>query len=707
MTESVYQYSFPVRPIFNSSNLVDGERRAYLWVPPACTNLRGVVLGIHNMLERPMFDDPVIRQGCADADLGIVFIASGEHRYPLAPSVGPANMALGMDPNQYTNVDLNPATGLPFANASEQCGAEVATILTNLAVESGYDELKFAPILLTGHSAASTFIWVRSVHVSAALSNRVFAILPLKGTFPGSMPGGLPVFHVASEWQEISDWGNTWEHGDAPNARRLRGQGEDRLFGEYVQPGTGHYHYDETQSGPLALFIKKAAQARIPADWAPTGTPALVAVSVTNGYLVDVTTLGSGSATPVSYAAWTAAGRDPRRAYWYFDQELAQAVCDAMNGGFAKKPQLISAYQTPTQPAPLGSQANGVGYVYQNSPLDWQPDGITFRVRTFSLNQSPTWRQFHGGGVGIPAGPVLVKGNGSGAIRQMGPDLFRIWMSRCGNPLRMGQPWEPFIIAYHPGDGEYRRADRPLNVTTAARVINNSGPTQYVSFAAIPDQAASSRSPLQLNATASSGYPVQYWVVSGPYHCDPYDSSILVPDEIPPQTKFPMRVVVGAWQWGLPSGVMQSAPAVYREFMIQAGPVDHWRRAHLGTYNNRGEAADAADRDHDGHANLLEYVTGGNPTDVDDDARMAAGLSNGMLQLQFHRDTNSTDVRLVVEAADTLTDQAIWAGINTNAGGAWSDAAHIVETGPNPNRVTATDPAGGTQRSLRLKVLAP
>lgn len=34
--------------------------------PRSCV-FQGVIVGLHNMLEKPMFEDPVIRQACADA----------------------------------------------------------------------------------------------------------------------------------------------------------------------------------------------------------------------------------------------------------------------------------------------------------------------------------------------------------------------------------------------------------------------------------------------------------------------------------------------------------------------------------------------------------------------------------------------------------------------------------------------------------------
>ncbi|EDY16765.1 autotransporter-associated beta strand repeat protein [Chthoniobacter flavus Ellin428] len=571
VTDSVYQYSVPVVPIF-SNNPADPNRRAYLWVPPGCTKLQGVMVGLHNMLEKPMFDDPAIRQACTDANLGIVFIAGGDAAYPLTPNgtgnytVGSLNMALSLDPNSYTTPDINPATGVAFTSQAEQAGAELAVVLNNLGTESGFAELQYAPILLTGHSAASPFVWIRGVATSAALVNRVFAILPYKGFYPGTIPSNMPVFHVSSEWQEISNWSNTWDVMDGPQARKLRGGGTNQLFGEFVQPGTGHYEYDQSQSGPMATFIRNVAALRIPATWPATGFPALNAINVTNGYVVDVTTLGSGNAQPVAYSTWVAAGNDPLRAYWYIDQATAQAVCDTMNAGFSKKAQMITGYQTPSTLAPLATQSPG--YVFYNT-VSYLPDGVNFQMRTASLNQSPIAKLFNAGPVGMASGSILFKANGSGAIRQTGADTFRVWLDRGGNPYRLGQPWEPFAIAYHPGDANYRRADRPFNLTTAAPVFIINGTAQSVAFPAVPNQVAGNLQNIALGATATSGMACQYWVASGPYHATGTNGQTLAADTLPAKTSWPIRVVVGAWQWGQNTAPqVQSATPVRSTFWI-------------------------------------------------------------------------------------------------------------------------------------------
>ena len=64
---------------------------------------------------------------------------------------------------------------------------------------------------------------------------------------------------------------------------------------------------------------------------------------------------------------------------------------------------------------------------------------------------------------------------------------------------------------------------------------------------------------------------------------------------------------------------------------------------------------------------------------------------------------------LVVEGADSISNDAAWNGIATNIEGVWSGPATVSEIGSsNPVSVTVqdTDPAA-TNRFLRLRVTQP
>lgn len=705
---TVYQWSLPMKPFYSGTNgttwQYDSQRRAYLWIPPGCAKVQGVMVGLHNMLEKPMFDDPAIRQACTDANIAILFITPGDSTLWTPNGVGNytalnPTTAINLDPNSYYSqdivsgtthysTDINPATGTRFVNQSEQAGAELAQLLTNFAAESGYSELQYAPLLLTDHSAGSPFCWGRTVASSAALTNRVFAIIPNKGTFPGNLSNvqGIPILHITSECQEISDWGNTWELGDAPAMRGLRAGGTNCLLGECIQPGSGHYEYIPERAAPIGAFIKAAAAARIPANWSPTSYPVLNNINPSTGWVVDTRYMGSGNCQAMSYPSWVAAGNDPLRAYWYPDQATAQSACDTANAGFSKKPQMISVFQnsSATSLAALGSLNSGgtvgVGYVPCNPTL--QSDGASFQVRAAPVNQSPIARLYNSSPMGMASGSILFRANGSGSLKQTAADTFRVWLDR-ESVIKGGQPWEPFILAYQAGDSNYRSAYRPIQLTTTVPVNLISGSTQTISFPILANQIASNLSQLTLGgatgATASSGLPVQYWVVAGPYRNDENNSNILVPDTIPASAKFPMRVVIGAWQWGRPSSAgaaIQSATPVFNTFWIFKDGTQKWRFDNFGSYDSNGQPVipsgnsdETANPSGDGIPNLMKYATGMSPlvSSTTQAATIARSNDGTRITVTFNRIADPT-LTYLVEAADDITGtwNPIWSSTGSS-----------------------------------------
>lgn len=124
---------------------------------------------------------------------------------------------------------------------------------------------------------------------------------------------------------------------------------------------------------------------------------------------------------------------------------------------------------------------------------------------------------------------------------------------------------------------------------------------------------------------------------------------------------------------------------------------------------NGAQRGARGDPDGDGYANLLEYVTGGNPTGADAVARVNCTWTGGVLALQFTRHTNATDATILVERSTGLTNNAPWTGLATNRTGSWGGAAHVTETGAlSPRNVTVRDLApAATNRFLRLRVTRP
>ncbi|MBW8780594.1 MAG: hypothetical protein JF599_01715 [Verrucomicrobia bacterium] len=518
-TDALYQWSVPVGK--------DPERRAYLWIPEKCQRVRGVILGVQNMLEQLIFEDPAVRQAATDAGLAIVWIT-------------PADDADTKDS--------------PFHrfNPGKDVVAEIEQILTNLATESGYAEIQGAPLLITAHSAATPFVY----GMAAALgSERVVAIFPCRGWTMG-VPRGIPALQITSEYAEVGGekWGEVWRK-DRDSVQRARTQaGDDCLFGSMGGIGAGHFEWNPEEGPLVAMFIRKAVQARLPASSPTNGPVTLKSISPKSGWLIDPAKLGTPAGRPVAYADWKG---DTKNALWYIDRELAQAINDYMVTRLAKKPQAIDFLDDKGLPCAL---EKGGG---PSIPAKIMEDGATFKVTAAFLDQAPS--QIYGGiPLGHAPGSILFKA-GSGAIRQTGPDTFRIWMKR-GSVLRQSSPWEPWIIAYQPGDAAYRRADRPGHPWLYAH--NKDGKPQSIAFDKIADRRYGP-GVLKLVATSDAGLPVQFYVISGPVELKEDDNATLRLLPLPPRAKFPVKVILGAYQWGrVTNPKVQTAGPVFQEFLI-------------------------------------------------------------------------------------------------------------------------------------------
>ena len=120
---------------------------------------------------------------------------------------------------------------------------------------------------------------------------------------------------------------------------------------------------------------------------------------------------------------------------------------------------------------------------------------------------------------------------------------------------------------------------------------------------------------------------------------------------------------------------------------------DQWRIQHFGAYQNSGNAADLADPDGDGLANLAEYAIGTDPN-----ARTAAptaSITADRLALTFTRNTAATDVTLTVRGADSPA-------------GPWTDLARSANgaaTAPLLGGVTVTESPSGGVRNVEVRDL--
>src|SRR5712671_1103777 len=101
-------------------SIADGDTRVYLWIPTTCERVRGIVFANHNMIEQGILEHPTMRE--ALSKLGFA-----------------------------------EAWAVPYFDATfdftKGAGEHFEKVIGALAEESGYQELRFAPVVPLGHSA--------------------------------------------------------------------------------------------------------------------------------------------------------------------------------------------------------------------------------------------------------------------------------------------------------------------------------------------------------------------------------------------------------------------------------------------------------------------------------------------------------------------------------------------------------------------------
>ena len=488
------------------------DRRAFLWVPPDCPRVRGLVVAVQNMLEQPLFERPAFRDICAENDLGIVMVYSGHDRI----------FADDKDPNHPKRSALDLFLNPEFPKGAEDpkgAGEDLQQVLDALAEESGYDEIRYAPLMLVGHSSAGSFVW----HLHQWNPSRIFAIMPFKTGIKTDGPQGIPIFDVESEWFEFgNDAHDMWLN---PRAKKMqlaaRANGDQSLLSFYVDIGSGHCNASDDAIPLMGLFIKKAVAARIPREVPASAPVAVKPIEVESGWLLDPEKLGKPEGQPVAYRDWPG---DPKKAFWYFDREMAAAVQEHMTAQLAKKPQFIGFVdkgRTNTSAAMFRFDAKFI-------------DGAgTFKLEAVYLDHAtnnllpPETKFDH------PDSPILYRVN-SGGVVQVASNIFRI-CPHAGPLVPQGNPWEPTLVAYNLGDSTFRPMDHSAHAYLT--LINTAGETQTMDFPPIPDQILGGKT-IKLRARASSGLPVQFFVVSGPVTIA---GDVLTVGKIPRRANSPSR----------------------------------------------------------------------------------------------------------------------------------------------------------------------
>ena len=514
---SVWQWSVPVSGVVSSET--NDHPRAFLWIPENCKQVRAVIIGQHNMTEEDIFEHPKFRMEMAKLGIAEVWVSPG------------FNFVF----------DFNNGAGEQFEE-----------IMKALAKESGYGELEFAPAIPIGHSACASYPW----NFAAWNPDRTLAIL--------SIHGDAPLTNLTGSGRPNPEWGNR----NIDGVPGLMVEGEYEWWEDRVQPaldfqkrfpnaavsflcdaGHGHFDISDELIDYLTLFIKKAVKYRLPLVTSPDKPVKLKQVNPNEGWLENRWKKDQKPEFPA--AQYDQYKGERKNAFWYFDQETADATEKFYARVRGKKEQYLGLSQAgkllPFDPK-LHARIAG----------NFMPeaDGLTFHLKGEFTDTLRTRRSVdHGKGE-----PVVSRI--CGPVMKVNDTTFTVRFYRMGfnNPRRTGDVW---LLASHKGDENFKSTVQQYTMRIPLR--NLDGMEQQITFAAIPDVKNGMKT-ISLVAVASSGMPVYFYVQEGPAEVR---EGKLVFTKIPPQSKFPVKVTVVAWQYGrLLEPKVKTAEPVTQSFFI-------------------------------------------------------------------------------------------------------------------------------------------
>jgi hypothetical protein len=509
LSAAEWQWSVPVK----SEKPENGPARAWLWIPPNCGHVRGVVVAQHNMEEISILENPKFRAALAEMNFAEVWVA-------------------------------------PFFDQlfrfNEGAGDTFNDMMDRLADESGYDELKFVPVAPMGHSAAASWPY----YFAAWNPQRTLCALSVSGQWPYFRDKNfapdiwgdrnidfVPCLESMGEYEAADTWSREglWERQQHPLTP----------LSMLANPGQGHFASSDVKVESLALYLKKCVQYRVPKNWDGNSAPNLIPIDpAKTGWLVDKwrrDQMPTAPAAPVG--KYTS---DPKQAFWFFDEELAKATEKYQSAFRGLKPQLVG-YMQDGKLVPQKETHLQVDLKFQP-----QADGVTFKLsggfydavpsvssRLADWTRQPTNMSLgHAGSGRISIDPIC------GPVKKISDDTFAFCLQKETLLRTNARDYEIVLAATHPGDTEFKPAVQQAHMFVPAR--NPQGAEQHIIFPQIPDQKAGTKA-LKLNATSDANMPVYYLVREGPAEIS---GQTLTFTKVPPRAKYPVKITITAWQYG-------------------------------------------------------------------------------------------------------------------------------------------------------------
>jgi hypothetical protein len=521
----VWQWSVPVRSARNAGS------RAYLWIPPDCKKVRAVVLAQNNMEEQSIVEHPVFRSAMSRLSFAIIWVSpSFDHLFRF----------------------------------NEGAGDIFNGLMKDLSNESGYSELNYVPVAGIGHSASASWPY----YFAAWNPQRTLCAISVSGQWPYFRHSTfapdiwqkdqnidfIPCLETMGEYEAAATW--------STEGLKERQEHPRLPLSMLACPAEGHFAASLKKIKYIALYLKKAAQYRLPKELPENGAPTLLPVDPTStGYLMEKWRLNQELGTlPAPVKKYTG---DITQAFWFFDEEMAKATQQYQLAWRNKKAQLLGFVQNKK----IVSQRN----THQQVDLAFRPlpDGITFILTPAFLDKVPAahprtseWAgQAAGSTIGHAGKGRIVINRIAGPFKKINDTTFQLSFEKGLNNLALG--YQCWFVAEHPGDADYKPAVQQAKMDIPGR--NLEGRPQTISFPKL-ENVKRGEKPVLLTATSNANVPVQYYVREGPAVVA---GNKLMFKKIPPLSKFPVKVTIVAWQYGtITEPRIQSAQPVEQSFYI-------------------------------------------------------------------------------------------------------------------------------------------
>lgn len=516
--DAVFQYAVPVATSKSMST-------AFLWIPPNAKQVRGVLMGGMTLAERELAKDEEIRKACAEEQLAIVFLKTG----------------LG--------------------------SVTIPKVLEDLAAASGYRELAMAPLFFVGHSAGGPQARVAAI----AHKERCFGVMQYRGGAPNGepngeapVPPGVPALMMLGQFDEFgrsmmrNEAGReNWENG-RDSLADFRGKDAGNLGNIVIEPGAGHFAWSDKNARYLAMYLRKAAKARIP-DW-PIDAKSPVScktIDAASGWLTDLTIKTATENKPAPVGEYKG---DKARAAWHFDREMAEATIAYHQDGFSKKDQFVRWTDPHSVDSGVRNFLNEVKWVGDGQTFEVHPMYTDVYPRTPKDGKGPKW-WLAGKPVENSGTPIEVRRVG-GPVTPVGPNLLRMKFDALAPIMDSGRIT---FLAFSNGNKEFRGTE-VIGMLPPKFAGLTTGKEQTITFAPIENQKPNA-GPIKLEANSDSGLPVEFYIAHGPAVIE---NGKLIISEIPARAVFPIEVRVVAYQFG--RGVepqVKTALPVERTFRIE------------------------------------------------------------------------------------------------------------------------------------------